>query len=334
MINFFSRGFPYHRGRRLRQNQNFREIFSESNLSLNDLVMPYFLREEDDNPKIEGMPEVYRYNEEEIINELKNISNLGIKSIAIFPKVPDEKKSDEAEEALNNNNLICRALRKIKNKFPDLIVICDIALDSYTNSGHDGILDSAGQIDNDKTIKQLAKMAVSFASNGCDVVAPSDMMDGRVKIIRDALEKEKKINTCILSYSAKFCSNFYSPFREALGSKKNIGKSSKNTYQINFKNKHEAIKESLEDIQEGADIVMIKPAGYYLDIISELRKNCCVPIAAYQVSGEYSMIKIASKKKILNYKDSVLESLHCIKRSGADLIFSYFSKEVAEWMNK
>ena len=192
MINFFSRGFPYHRGRRLRQNQNFREIFSESNLSLNDLVMPYFLREEDDNPKIEGMPEVYRYNEEEIINELKNISNLGIKSIAIFPKVPDEKKSDEAEEALNNNNLICRALRKIKNKFPDLIVICDIALDSYTNSGHDGILDSAGQIDNDKTIKQLAKMAVSFASNGCDVVAPSDMMDGRVKIIRDALEKEKK----------------------------------------------------------------------------------------------------------------------------------------------
>ncbi len=334
MINFYSRGFPFHRGRRLRQSKNFREIFSESNLSINDLVMPYFLREQDDNPHIDGMPGILRYNEEDIINELKITSNLGIKSIAIFPKVPSEKKSDEAEEALNNNNLVCRTLRKIKNRFPDLVVICDIALDSYTSSGHDGILDSSGRIDNDKTIEQLAKMAVSFASNGCDIVAPSDMMDGRVKKIRDALEKERKLNTCILSYSAKFCSNFYSPFREALGSKENIGKSSKSTYQINFKNKFEALKESVEDIFEGADIVMVKPAGYYLDIVSELRKICSIPIAAYQVSGEYSMIKFASEKKILNYKDCVLESLNCIKRSGADLIFSYFSKEVAEWINK
>ncbi len=334
MINFHSRGFPYHRGRRLRQSKNFREIFSESSLTTNDLVMPYFLREEDDNAEIDGMPGMRRYNEKEIINELKSTIDLGIKSIAIFPKVPDKKKSEEAEEALNNSNLICRTLRKIKNKFPDLIVICDIALDSYTNSGHDGILNSMGQIDNDKTIEQLAKMAVLFASNGCDVVAPSDMMDGRVKMIRNQLEKEKKINTCILSYSAKFCSNFYAPFREALGSKEKIGKSSKSTYQINYKNKYEAINESLEDIFEGADIVMVKPAGYYLDVLSELRKNCSIPLAAYQVSGEYSMIKIASDKKILDYKNCVLESLHCIKRSGADLIFSYFSKEVAGWINK
>ena len=332
MTYSISRDFPFYRGRKLRSTEFLRDSVAETKLSVEDLVMPYFIRENDDKPLIHGMPGIKRLTENELIEEIKKIKDLGVKMIAIFPKVSEKKKTTDAKEALNENNLICRVLRKVKKQIPEMITICDVALDAYTKSGHDGVLNKQGIVDNDKTIKILAKMSFLFASNDCDVIAPSDMMDGRVKVIREYLEKKKLFNTCILSYSSKFCSNFYSPFRDALGSKKNIEGSNKKTYQIDFRNRREAIKESLEDIKEGADILMVKPAGYYLDIIRDIKEKCLVPIAAYQVSGEYSMIKKTSESGIIDYKNCVLESLYCIKRSGADLIFSYFTSEAAKWL--
>ena len=332
MKHFYSRGFPFHRGRRLRNNKNICDLVTETNLSVKDLVMPYFLREDNDETKISNMPGLKRFSVDELIIELEEIENLGIKTVAIFPKINEKKKDDQASESLNEDNLVCRSLRQIQKKCPNISVVCDLALDAYTTKGHDGVVDKSGSINNDQTIEILSNMAVLFATNGCKIVAPSDMMDGRVKIIRETLEKENFKDTVILSYSSKFSSNFYSPFRDALGSKTNLGDSSKNTYQINFKNKREAIKESLEDQHEGADILMVKPAMYYLDIINELKNNTFCPIAAYQVSGEYSMIKYLSDKQIFNHRDVVLESLYCIKRAGADIIFTYFAKEVAKWL--
>ena len=329
---FNSKGFPYHRGRRLRSLNYLRDLVSENTLTANDLVMPYFVREDNDDSSIDGMKGIKRFSISELLNELDIVSNYGIKAIALFPKVLKEKKSLKAEESYSNKNLICRSVKSISERFPEIITICDVALDSYTLSGHDGIIDSNGHIDNDYTIDLLSKMAVNFAESGCKVVAPSDMMDGRVKIIRENLEKNGFFETNILSYSSKFCSNLYTPFRDALGSKNNLGNSKKTSYQISYNNSREAIKESIEDIYEGADIIMVKPAGYYLDIIKELREHCLVPVAAYQVSGEYCMIKSASEKNFINLKDCVLESLTCIKRSGADIIFSYFAKDVAEWL--
>ncbi len=332
MKHFYSKGFPFHRGRRLRNNKNISSLVTETNLSVNDLVMPYFLKEEDDKAIIKNMPGLKRFSTNELIKELKEIEDFGIKTIAIFPKVNEKKKDNFASESLNEDNLVCRSLREIKKKCPNISVICDLALDAYTTEGHDGVVDESGHVNNDQTIEILSKMALLFANNGCEIVAPSDMMDGRIKKIREALEKEKFKDTVILSYSSKFSSNFYSPFRDALGSKKNLGGALKNSYQIDFKNKREAIKESLEDQLEGADILMVKPAMYYLDIIHELKKNTFCPIAAYQVSGEYSMIKHLSDKQIFNHRDVVLESLFCIKRAGADIIFTYFAKEVAKWL--
>ncbi len=331
---FKSRGFPYHRGRRLRIHDKFRDLVSENFLSSDDLVMPYFIREDDEKPLIKQMNGIKRFTIKELIIEIKKALDCGIKAIAIFPKVSDEKKSSDAKESFNSNNLVCRCLRSLNTKFPDLIVICDIALDAYTLSGHDGIINSFGFVDNDMTIQALSEMSLNFAEFGCKVVAPSDMMDGRIKIIRETLEKSGYKDTIILSYSSKFCSNFYSPFRDALGSKEKLGNNKKSSYQIDYRNSREAIKESLEDIQEGADVLMVKPAGYYLDVIKELRQNCLIPIAAYQVSGEYCLIKNASENGLINFKDSVLESLYCIKRSGADMIFSYFASEVAQWLKK
>ncbi len=334
MSNFNSTGFPMHRGRRLRKSKNIRDLFAESSLTINDLVMPYFIREKDDEEKIISMPGIKRYTEEELLYELEEITKKNLNTISLFPKIKKGKKTTNGSESLNSNNLVCKTLRKIKKNFPEITVICDVALDAYTSSGHDGIINSDGIIDNDKTIKMLAQMAELFASNGCDIVAPSDMMDGRIKVIRKKLEESKNFNTCILSYSSKFASNFYSPFRDALGSQKNLNNSPKDTYQIDYRNKREAIKESLEDINEGADILMVKPAIYYLDILSEIKQKSNVPVAAYQVSGEYSMIKLGAQNGILKLKECVLESLLCIKRSGADIIFSYFSKDVINWLHE
>ncbi len=332
MKNFNSRGFPFHRGRRLRSSSGLRNLVAETFLKTNDLVMPYFIREDYDSDISNKRLGIKRYSVDELVRELGKVVSFGIKSIALFPKIGAEKKSTNAKESFNEDNLICRALKTINKEFPDILVICDVALDPYTLSGHDGILDSHGEIDNDSTIQILIKMSLNLASSGCEIIAPSDMMDGRIKLIRENLESNKFTNTNILSYSSKFCSNFYSPFRDVLGSKENLEDSKKDSYQIDYRNSREAIKESLEDIKEGADMIMVKPAGYYLDIIKEIKESSLVPVAAYQVSGEYIMIKNASKEKFIDYKPSVIESLTCIKRSGADLIFSYFAKEVAEWL--
>ena len=335
MTDFRSDGFPIHRGRRLRKNKNIRELVAEIKISKKDLVMPYFIIEDDEKSfQVNNMPGIKRFKIDELMFEIEHSLNLGISAIALLPKIRQSQKSQNGSECLNEKNLICKALKKIKSKFPDLVVICDVALDAYTLSGHDGVLDKSGYVDNDKTIEILSKMATLLASHGCDVVAPSDMMDGRVRAIRNSLEKAKMSNTCILSYSSKFASNFYSPFRDALGSKKNLGDSSKSSYQIDFRNFNEAIKETLEDIQEGADIVMVKPAMYYLDIINEIKTKSLVPVAAFQVSGEYSMIKIAAENNYLDLKNCVFESLACIKRAGADIIFSYFSNDVATWLTE
>ena len=332
MKKFLSRGFPYHRGRRTRISENIRELTSETSLNSKNLIMPYFVREESDDSNILSMKGIKRLSSKELLGRIsKDIKN-GINTFALFPKIPDSKKSSLADESLNEENLVCRIIKTVKKEFPNVLLICDVALDAYTVNGHDGVVNSDGDIDNDKTIDILKKMSINFASSGCDIVAPSDMMDGRVKIIREELESNNFYETSILSYSSKFCSNFYSPFRDALGSQNSLGKSDKKTYQIDFRNRREAIKESLEDVQEGADILMVKPAGYYLDIIREIKNITLVPISAFQVSGEYSMIKYASEQELIDYEKCVIESLFCIKRAGADLIFSYFSSEVAKWL--
>jgi porphobilinogen synthase len=324
--------FPSSRGRRLRHSSWIRDLTSETQINIANLVQPVFIK---DNISIDSeiirMPGIKRFTLKELGKEVENLFKLGIKAIAIFPIVEDSNKSINAKEALNPDNLVCRSLRFLRKEFPEVGVICDIALDPFTLSGHDGVLNEDGIIDNDSTIRILAEMALNYSRSGCEIIAPSDMMDGRVKVIRQSLEKNGFNNVLMLSYSAKFCSQFYGPFRNALGNEKKET-IYKDSYQLSFKNRKEAIKNTLNDIKEGADILMVKPAGYYLDIIREVKDLSLLPIAAYQVSGEYSMIKIAADNEIFDYKKSVMESLHCIKRSGADIIFSYFSKEVAQWL--
>ena len=325
--------FPDHRGRRLRKHNSIRESIAETNICVQNLVMPYFIDESNKISSIDSMEGIKRFTEESIISEICELLDLGVKMVALFPVISPQKKSKNADESLNEDNLICRLNRKLKKEFPELIIICDVALDAYTLSGHDGLVDSLGKIDNDKTIEILSKMALNFAKSGADIVAPSDMMDGRIKLIRSYLEKNKYHDTCILSYSSKFCSNFYSPFRQALGSEKNLGNSSKSTYQIDFRNRREAIKESLEDIEEGSDIIMVKPGIVYLDIVREIRDNVKVPIAVYQVSGEYAMLKAAAEKGWLDHNTVMIEQLLAFKRAGASLITTYHAKEVAKLLS-
>ena len=319
------------RGRRLRRNNFIRDLTAETFLTINDLVMPIFVTEEKDFI-IEKMPDMKRVSLNSLQDELKEIVDLGIKAVALFPVIDKKDKSEKASEATNPDNLICKCLKTISKNFPNLIVICDVALDAYTQSGQDGILNSLNEVDNDKTVEILSIMSNNFASYGCKTLGLSDMMDGRVESIRKNLELNGFIDVCIISYSAKYCSHLYSPFRDALGSEKNLGQKTKGTYQLDYRNSFEAVKETLKDVNEGADIIMVKPATFYLDIINELKKKVNLPIAAYQVSGEYSMIKIAGNKQIIDYKSTVIESLSCIKRAGADMIFSYFSKEVSAWL--
>ena len=324
--------YPIKRNRRLRSSEALRSLVREQIITPNDFIVPLFIVEgKDIKEEIPSMPDYYRMSLDHTKKEVLELWNMGLKSVLLFVKVPEVLKDNKGTEAINPKGLMQRAISAIKEATPEMIVMTDVALDPYSSFGHDGIVEN-NQILNDTTVEVLAQMALSHAQAGADIVAPSDMMDGRIKVIRETLEKEKFKDIVILSYSSKFSSNFYSPFRDALGSKKNLGNASKSTYQINFKNKREAIKESLEDQYEGADMLMVKPAMYYLDIINELKKNTFCPVAAYQVSGEYSMIKHLSDKNIFNYKDVVLESLYCIKRAGADIIFTYFAKEVAKWL--
>tara|TARA_Y100000768_G_scaffold359562_1_gene316168 strand:+ start:893 stop:1879 length:987 start_codon:yes stop_codon:yes gene_type:complete len=321
--------FPNLRLRRLRKFNWSRELVKENNLSSNDLIYPLFIIEGKNKIKsIKSMPNVYQYS----IDKLGNIVNTVIKNkipmIALFPSTPNYKKDPFGTEALNENNLICKAIRFIKKRFKnDIGIMCDVALDPYTSHGHDGILKN-NYVLNDKTIDILIKQALLQAQMGCDVIAPSDMMDGRIGKIRKYLDKNKYQDIQLLSYAVKYASNFYGPFRDAVGSKKSL-KSDKKNYQMNFTNTDEAYREVALDIKEGADMVMVKPGMPYLDIIKSIKENFRIPVLAYQVSGEYSLIKNGIKDNILQ-KEAILESLMCFKRAGASAIVTYFALDIVK----
>ena len=323
------RKFPNTRLRRLRKNSNIIDLVSENTLTKNDLIQPIFLKENlNGHEPIESMPEVNRYGLDESLKEIQEIINCGINTIALFPVIDPDKKDDQGSEAIIDNNFISTAIKTIKNEFPDITIIADVALDPYTSHGHDGIIVD-DYVDNDSTIDALVKQSLLLANAGADIIAPSDMMDGRIKFIREGLEDANFINTILLSYAAKYNSKFYGPFRDAVDSAANLGKSSKSSYQMNVSNHDEAINEVGMDISEGADIVMVKPAMPYLDIIYAIKKEFMIPTFAYQVSGEYSMLKSAINNGWL-HKDVMLESIISIKRSGADAILTYAAKEISK----
>ena len=320
--------YPKTRLRRLRKSKWLRNLVSENNISNNDLVLPIFIREGKNKiEQIKSMPGVNRYSVDKLDTILNEVRKFKIPMVALFPYTPNNKKDDKGSEALNPNNLICRGLKVIKTKFPDIGVMCDVALDPYTSHGHDGIM-IKNKIDNDETIKILVKQALLQAEMGCDIIAPSDMMDGRVGAIRKALDKKKFYDVSILSYAIKYASNFYGPFRDAVGSKSKL-KKNKKTYQMDYRNKLESFREVGLDIKEGADLVMIKPGMFYLDIISNIKKNFNIPIMVYQVSGEYSLLKNAIRNKILS-EDAMIESITSFKRSGASAVVTYFALEIAK----
>ena len=303
-------------------------------MTVDDFIYPLFVREgEGAGEPVPSMPGVERHKIEGLVAECRAAAALGIKAVALFPVTPVELKDERGTEALNPDCLVLRAVKAVKAAVPDLVVITDVALDPYTNTGHDGVLNASGNdVDNDTTVEILAKMAVVQADAGVDWVAPSDMMDGRVGAIRSALDAAGHTQVAILAYSAKYASAFYGPFRDAVGSQQAVGKSylDKKTYQLNPANPRESIMEAALDIEEGADVLMVKPAGAYLDILCQLWQLTDLPLAAYQVSGEYAQIHAAAEKGWLDYAATRDESLLAIKRAGASLILTYFAKEIAE----
>jgi len=323
------------RPRRMRESDFSRRLMRESNLSVNHLIYPMFVIEGANiRQDIDSMPGIKRLSIDELIKDAQECFDLGIPAIAIFPYIEQEFKSDMATEAFNDDGLIQRTVKAIKKSIPQLGIITDVALDPFTKNGQDGLTDNAGNILNDETVEVLVKQALSHARAGADIVAPSDMMDGRVGQIRKALEENKLINTKILAYSAKYASAFYGPFREAVGSVLQLGKSSKETYQMDPANSDEALHEVGLDLNEGADMVMIKPGMPYLDIIYRVKKTFEKPTFVYQVSGEYAMIKAASNQNWFDEKSIVLESLIAFRRAGADGILTYFALDVAREMKK
>ena len=317
----------------MRESSFSRALMRENNISVDNLIYPMFVIEGSKvRQDVESMSGIQRLSIDELIKDATECHQLGIPAIAIFPCIEKELKTDDAREAFNDNGLVQRAIKKIKKEIPDLGVISDVALDPFTLHGQDGLVDSEGHILNDETVSILTKQALSHAKAGADIVAPSDMMDGRVGRIRKSLEENKFINTKILAYSAKYASSFYGPFRDAVGSLKLLGKSSKETYQMDPANSDEALNEVKLDIQEGADMVMVKPGMPYLDIVFRVKETFNKPTFVYQVSGEYAMIMAASSNGWLNQDDVVLESLISFRRAGADAIITYFALEVARLM--
>jgi len=324
-----------HRPRRLRKQKFNRSLVRENSLSASDLIYPLFVIEgENKREIIESMPGIERVSIDQLLVEAKEVMDLKIQAIALFPVINSDKKTEEAEEAYNPDGLVQRAVRALKRSLPDLAVITDVALDPFTSHGQDGLIDSDGYVLNDETVDVLIKQSISHAEAGADIVAPSDMMDGRIGAIRNALEESGFIHTNILSYSAKYASSFYGPFREAVGSSGNLGKSDKKSYQMDPGNSNEAIREVELDINEGADMVMIKPGLPYLDIVSNVKQVFGVPTFAYHVSGEYAMLKAASQNNWIDEKSTVLETLLCFKRAGADAILTYFAKDAAKWIKE
>lgn len=316
------------RNRRLRTNEAIRSLVRETTVTANDFIVPLFVVEGNNvKEEITSMPNYFRYSLDLLRKEVKELWDLGLRSVLVFVKVPDELKDNKGTEALNPNGLMQRAVKTIKDAVPEMLVMTDVALDPFSSYGHDGIVEN-GQIVNDPTREVLSKMSLSHVQAGADFVAPSDMMDGRIKAIRELLEQENFPNAGILSYSAKYASAFYGPFRDALDSAPGFG--DKKTYQMDPANREEAIKETLQDVEEGADIVMVKPGLCYLDIVRDIRNAVNVPVAVYQVSGEYSMLKAAAEKGWLDHDAVMLEQLTAIKRAGAQMIASYFAKDAVK----
>ena len=320
---------------RLRRNRKYawtRRLLAENSITTNDLILPIFITEgKNKQQNIKSMPGIHRYSVDRIGALINKASRFKIPLVALFPHTPENKKNSIGSEALNEDNLVCKAIRKIKKLNPEIGVMADVALDPYTNHGHDGILKEK-EILNDETVEILTQQALLQSEMGCDIIAPSDMMDGRVGVIRKALDKNNFKNVQILSYAAKYSSSFYGPFREAIGSKKKL-KGDKKTYQMDYKNSQEALREVALDIKEGADFVMVKPGLPYLDIIKSIKENFKIPVFAYQVSGEYSMLVKAIKNNILN-KETILESLMSFKRAGASAIITYFALDIANKIKK
>jgi porphobilinogen synthase len=309
-----------------------RRLMRENQLSANDLIYPMFVIEGiHQREAVSSMPGVERFTLDLLLEQALEVYHLGIPAIALFPVVPVEKKSNNAAEAYNPDGLVQRSVRALKKAVPGLGIITDVALDPFTLHGQDGLINSVGYVINDETIDVLTRQALSHAEAGADIIAPSDMMDGRIGAIRNKLESENHVNTLILAYSAKYASSFYGPFRDAVGSAGMLGKANKYSYQMDPANSNEALREIQLDLQEGADMVMIKPGMPYLDIIRQVKDQFGVPTFAYQVSGEYAMLKSASMNGWLDEKQAVLESLLAFKRAGSDAILTYYAKSVAQW---
>jgi len=325
--------YPATRMRRNRAEEFSRRLVRESGLSVDDLIQPLFVVEGEGRTElIPSMPGIARLSIDRMLSQAKELAALGIPAIALFPSLPAADKTPGAEEAWNEDGLIQRAVRAVRGELPGLGVITDIALDPYTSHGQDGLLDAAGYVANDATVAALVKQALSHAAAGAQVVAPSDMMDGRVKAIRDALEAAGHANTRILAYAAKFASALYAPFRDATGSAGALGKADKRTYQLDPANTDEAMREVELDIKEGADMVMVKPGVFYLDVVRRVKERFGVPTFAYQVSGEYAMLQAAARAGWLDLEATALESLTAFKRAGADAVLSYFAGMAARWL--
>tara|TARA_Y100000591_G_scaffold5731_1_gene4592 strand:+ start:3575 stop:4570 length:996 start_codon:yes stop_codon:yes gene_type:complete len=326
----FKRKYPLTRLRRVRSNKSIRDLIAESKLSIDDLIQPIFVKESlNDKEEIKSLSGIFRHSEKSVIKEIEELMNLGIKAAAIFPVIDEDKKNEKGLEAVNENNFLNNVIRTIKKNFPEMLVIADVALDPYTTHGHDGVLNSDGDVDNDETLKILEDQALKLAQAGTDIIAPSDMMDGRIGVIRKTLEEKDFKNTMILAYSAKYSSKFYGPFKEAVESAKFFGNKTKNTYQMAIANIDEALHEVAMDINEGADIVMVKPAMPYLDVVKTVKDTFQMPTFVYQVSGEYAMLKAAIEKNWLS-EEVMFESLLSFKRAGADCILTYAAKEIAK----
>lgn len=335
MPQYVASSFPARRPRRLRKHEFSRRLARENELTVNDLIYPMFVLEgENRRESVASMPGIERLSLDLLLEEVAELVALKIPAIALFPVISADKKSLMAEEAYNPEGLVPTVVAALKDKFPELGVITDVALDPYTTHGQDGIIDDAGYVINDITTDVLIRQALCHAKAGADVVAPSDMMDGRIGKIREALEAESLIHTQIMAYSAKYASNYYGPFRDAVGSSANLKGGNKFTYQMDPANGDEALNEVGQDIQEGADMVMVKPGMPYLDVVRRVKDTFGVPTFAYQVSGEYAMHMAAIQNGWLKEKECILESLMCFKRAGADGILTYFSKRVAQWLQE
>ncbi len=326
-------GFPQTRMRRMRKDEFSRRLMREHQVTQDDLIYPVFVLEgQGKREPIPSMPGIDRVSVDELLEDVKLLVDHGVPAVALFPVTPPERKSEDASEAFNPNGLAQHAVRSVKQVFPEFGVITDVALDPFTSHGQDGLLDESGYVVNDATVEVLVKQAVSHAEAGADVVAPSDMMDGRVGTIRTALEHHGFTDTRILAYSAKYASNFYGPFRDALGSAASLGGGNKYSYQMDPANSDEAVREVALDLEEGADMVMVKPGLPYLDIVRRVKDRFGAPTLVYQVSGEYAMLKAAAQQGWLDERRCVLEALMSIKRAGADAILTYYAKQVAQWL--